>query len=52
MESMFVPKFSGHLIGIKPVYVLCQLLLANDFVDIIVAAKFDLCKSFANLMRT
>ena len=33
MESIFVPRFSGHLIGVVPVYELCHLFLANDFVD-------------------
>ena len=31
MESILIPKFSGHLIGIAPVYVLCQLGLCNSF---------------------
>ena len=33
MESILVPQFSGHLIGITPVCVLCQLVLAKLFVD-------------------
>ena len=33
MESIFVPRFSGHLIGIALVYELCHLFLANVFVD-------------------
>ena len=28
MESILVPKFRGHLIGIVPVYVLCHLFFA------------------------
>ena len=33
MESISVPRFSGHLTGIAPVYELCHLFLANVFVD-------------------
>ena len=32
MEIFFVSRFSGHLIGIAPVYELCHLFLANVFV--------------------
>ena len=33
MEFIFVPRFSGHLIGIAPVYELRHLFLANVLVD-------------------
>ena len=49
MESTLVPKLSGHLIGIAPVYVLCQLVLAKCFVDSSYWDSIDCCTVAENL---